>query len=317
MLTIFSTLKPRRVPFADNVQRNAISSWQALDAPCEILLLGSDEGTAEIAAEYGLRHEPDVPCHGDSPPLVGSLFARAQELARFDLMMYINSDIILLSDFIPTLSRIVELRKDCSKPFLIAGRRYDLQLKCRLNFQDPHWEASLRRENKEHRKLHQAYGIDYFIFKKGPWPGNIPGLVIGVEGYDNWLLYHARAMGMDLIDATAGITAIQQEYENRKRLDYKYKRYDSPIAVRQRALIEKPNLIFNLDDANLEYIRAGIRKKPFAISYIKRFILNSGPVLYPQYKLLFYIGRLFYRLQSRIEKILRAARIILKIRQSP
>ncbi len=112
MITIFSSLKPISVPFAENVQRNAIQSWLALDLPCEIILLGDDEGTAEIAAEYGIRHHPDIPYHENRLPLVGPLFARAQEIATFDLMMYINSDIILLSDFVSILYKIAECYKN-------------------------------------------------------------------------------------------------------------------------------------------------------------------------------------------------------------
>ncbi len=70
MLTIFTTLKLRNMTFSGNVQRNAIQSWMALDLPCQILLLGNDEGTAEIAAEYGLHHEPNIARIGDSPPLI-------------------------------------------------------------------------------------------------------------------------------------------------------------------------------------------------------------------------------------------------------
>ena len=300
MLTIFSTLKPRGMPFADNVQRNAISSWQALDAPCEILLLGSDEGTAEIAAEYSLRHEPDIPRHGDAPPLAGSLFARAQKLARFDLMMYINSDVILLSDFIPTLSRIVELRKGCSRPFLIAGCRHDLHLKQRLNFQDPRWEASLREKNEKCGKLHRTATIDYFIFKKGPYPGDMPEFTVGANWIDNWLLYRARAMGMDIIDATAGITAIQQEYENRGGQAYLFRRKTGPEAVRLNTLIE-PNSCFTLDNANLKYTHASILKKPITLFSMVLFLYREGPALYPQYKTLVYIGRLLQYLWSKIK----------------
>ena len=319
MLTIFSTLKPRGMPFADNVQRNAISSWQALDAPCEILLLGSDEGTAEIAAEYSLRHEPDIPRHGDAPPLAGSLFARAQKLARFDLMMYINSDVILLSDFIPTLSRIVELRKGCSRPFLIAGCRHDLHLKQRLNFQDLRWESSLREKNEKCGRLHSVSAIDYFIFKKGPYPGDMPEFTVGANWIDSWLLYRARAMGMDFIDATAGITAIQQEYENRKSQAYLFRRETGSEAVRQKSLVTL-HLLFTLNDANLVYSRAGILRKNLTASHIRRFILKSGPILYPQYKILFDIGRPFCRQYWRINQIRRVVRSILKIlkiRQAP
>src|SRR5215510_12506337 len=59
MLTIFATPKPFRSHIAV-IQRNAIRSWTLLRPACEIILMGNDEGTAEIAAEFGLRYVPDI-----------------------------------------------------------------------------------------------------------------------------------------------------------------------------------------------------------------------------------------------------------------
>ena len=59
MLTIFATPKPFRGHIAV-IQRNAIRSWTLLRPACEIILMGNDEGTAEIAAEFGVRHVPEI-----------------------------------------------------------------------------------------------------------------------------------------------------------------------------------------------------------------------------------------------------------------
>ena len=125
----------------------------ALNLPCEIILFGDDEGTAEIAAEYGIRHHPDIPTHENRLPLVGPLFAVAQETATFDLMMYINSDIILISDFVATLHKIVEYYKNRTRLFMAVGRRTDLKLTERLDFNDLSWETSLRAELKQRGRL--------------------------------------------------------------------------------------------------------------------------------------------------------------------
>ena len=286
MLTIFSTLKPLGVPHADNVQRNAIQSWMTLAAPCEILLLGDDEGTAEIAAEYGLRHEPNIArLNNSSPPLVSSIFARGQELASFDLVMYINSDIILLSDFIPTLESILEQRKNSSKPYLVVGRRHDLELKEQLDFQNPHWERRLRMDTKRRGKIHQDWGIDYFIFRKSDWLKEMPAFTIGVYRYDNWLLYRARSVGMDVIDATQGITAIQQEYENRKSHAYILRRRKGLMDQHQLSLLKDRRMIFGLNSANLRYTPSGLQRRPLHVRLRKVFLGNES-ILYPQYGIL-------------------------------
>ena len=204
--------------------------------PCEIILLGDDEGTAEIAAEYGIRHQPDVPYHENRLPLAGPLYARAQEIATFDLMMYINSDIILISDFVATLHKIVEYYKNRTRPFLAFGRRTDLKVTERLDFNDPSWETSLRAEVKQHGWPATPQLTDYFIFQKGSWPGKIPAFVLGMNYWDIYLMGSALARDMDVIDATEGITAIQQEYYDRKGNAFVFKRYQSPEEKRVRNL---------------------------------------------------------------------------------
>ena len=285
MLTIFTTLKPLSVPHADNVQRNAIQSWMALAAPCEILLLGDDEGTAEIAAEYGLRHEPHIArLNNNSPPLANSIFTRGQELASFDLVMYINSDILLFNDFIPTLESILEQKKNSSKPYLVIGQRLDLDLRERLDFQNPHWERLLRMEVKRHAKIRFYNGFDYFIFRKSDWLKEMPAFTVGAEHFDNWLVYRARSVGMDVINATQGITAIQQEYENRDSYAYTFNRKIGPIARRQLALVTDRRMIFGLDSANLIYTSSGLRRRPLHV-WIKALSRNES-IFYPQYGIL-------------------------------
>jgi len=310
MLTIFSTLKPLSVPYADNVQRNAIQSWMALAAPCEILLLGDDEGTAEIAAEYGLRHEPNIArSNNNSLPLVSSVFARGQELASFDLVMYINADIILLSDFIPTLESIVEQRKNSSKPYLVIGRRLDLDLRERLDFQNPLWEHLLQMDIKRHAKIRFWHGFDYFIFRKSNWLKEIPAFTIGTEHFDNWLLYRARSVGMDVIDATQGITPIQQEYENRDSYTYTFNRKMGPIARRQLALLTDPRMIFRRNNANLRYTPSGLRRRQLHV-WIGALSGNES-ILYPQYAVVL-------RIPNIIRKILlKMKNELLQIKREP
>ncbi len=292
MITIFSSLVPVSVPFANNVQRNAIQSWMALDLPCEIILLGDDEGTAEIAAEYGISHQPDVPCHENRLPLVGPLYARAQEIATFDLMMYINSDIILISDFVATLHKIVEYYKNRTRPFLAFGKRTDLNLTERLDFNDPSWETSLRAEVKQRGRPAAPQLMDYFIFKKGPWPGKIPAFVLGMNYWDTYLVGTALARDMDVIDATEGITAIQQEYYDRKDNAFVFKRHESPEEKRLRNLYRQGfyfiiDYKFSTDHANVKYTSNGIRKRPFKLYDIKLFISIHGPAKYPQLRPIF------------------------------
>ena len=266
----------------------------ALDLSCEIILLGDDEGTAEIAAEYGIRHHPDIPYHENRLPLAGPLYARAQETATSDLMMYINSDIILLNDFVSTLHKIVEYYKNRTRPFLAVGRRTDLDLTERLDFNDPGWETSLRAELKQRGQLSSPQLMDYFIFKKGPWPGKIPAFTLGANYYDTYLVGTAFTMGMDVIDTTEGITAIQQEHVNNMSKAYVFKRFRSPEAKRLKNLYSRGfyfimDYKLGTDHANLKYTSNGIRKRPFKLYHIILFISIHGPAKYPQWRPVFKI----------------------------
>ena len=85
MLTIFTIPKAFQ-GHAGVIQTNAIQSWLKLRPECEIILLGDDEGTAEVAAKFGVRHIPKVERNEYGTPLVSSIFSLAQDIAKYQLM---------------------------------------------------------------------------------------------------------------------------------------------------------------------------------------------------------------------------------------
>ena len=55
-ITIFAT--PKKFDgHIGVIQRNAITSWTHIQPKPEVILFGTEPGTAELAAELGLRHE--------------------------------------------------------------------------------------------------------------------------------------------------------------------------------------------------------------------------------------------------------------------
>jgi len=76
MLTIFSVPKPFHGRIGV-IQTNAIRSWVLLRPACEVILFGNEEGTAEIASRFGIRHIPDVERNEYGTPLVSSVFSTA------------------------------------------------------------------------------------------------------------------------------------------------------------------------------------------------------------------------------------------------
>lgn len=204
MLTIFTIPKP----FSGHIrtiQINAIGSWLMLRLKCEVILLSNEEGTAEIASMFGIQHKPDIECNEYGTPLVSSVFNIAQDTAKYQLMCYVNSDIILMSDFLQAIQRLDR------HLFLLVGQRWDLELNELVKFDDDKWESRLRKQVANKGKLHPKGGIDYFVFPRGLYK-NIPPFAIGRTGWDNWLVYKARSLSVPLIDATKAITAIHQNH---------------------------------------------------------------------------------------------------------
>ena len=60
MFTIFAVPKPFQGHIG-LIQENAIRSWVALDADHEVILLGDEDGTAEVSRRLGVRPRAEHP----------------------------------------------------------------------------------------------------------------------------------------------------------------------------------------------------------------------------------------------------------------
>ena len=206
MLTLFSCPKPFRGPF-NTIQRNAIQSWRRLGPEVEVILMGDDEGTSEVAREFSIQHIPDVARNDLGTPLINSLFEKAQEEARYDRMCYVNADIILMSNFIQAIKRVVvEMPQS-----LMVGRRWNLDLKEPVDF-NANWEEWLLTEVAHRGKLYYHFAIDYFVYPKGIW-GEIPPFAIGRPGWDIWMLYRAHGLNIPMVDLTKMVSVVHQNHD--------------------------------------------------------------------------------------------------------
>lgn len=204
MLTIFAIPKPFR-GHNKIIQRNAIKSWMKLRYGSEIILFGDDDGVAEMAHELGIKHIPFIEKNEFGTPLLSSAFSSAQELAKNDLLMYANSDVIFIQDLIGLISRI-------DKPlFLLCGRRWDLDIKEEIDFEDDKWADELCKRVKKDGKPHGLSGLDYFIFPRNLV--NMPAFAVGRPGWDSWLIYDMRSRKIPVINATEVITVIHQNHD--------------------------------------------------------------------------------------------------------
>ena len=208
MLTLFTTPKPFTGHIAV-IQRNALRSWQCLHPGVEVLLLGDDPGAAEICRELGIRHIPEVRRNRHGTKYLASIFDQAQELATHDVLCYVNCDILLMSDFRRAIEFVVQRHKD----FLLAGRRWDVDIRVPLDFQRQGWEEAVRYLAFQTNRQRPAQWIDYFVFSKGLYYRKIPEFVIGRPGWDNWLLWFALSARVPVVDLSPEVCAVHQNHD--------------------------------------------------------------------------------------------------------
>jgi len=190
------------------IQRNAILSWTHLQPTPEIFLFGTDAGTAEIAAELGLRHQPSVRQNELGTPLVSDVFQQAREMANSEILAYVNADLLLLNDFPTAIQKTF-----CSLPgeFLIIGRRIDLEITELLDFDSPHWREQLLEQKDAHGQLAPKVCKDYFVFPKHLFQ-ELPDFAVGRANWDNWMVYHAHQTKTPVVDATRVATVLHQNH---------------------------------------------------------------------------------------------------------
>ena len=136
MMTIFTSPKDFKGHFAV-IQENAIASWCKLQPKPQVILLGNGYKVAQIAKNYHALHVPDIAVNEFGTPLLPDVFKKAYKEARFNILAYINCDIILTEDFTLAIKKIKLPR------FFLTGRRWNLDLKSKLEFKNG-WQEKLK-----------------------------------------------------------------------------------------------------------------------------------------------------------------------------
>lgn len=277
MITFFTCPKPF-IGSAKIIQRNAVKSWKKSFPFAEIMLFGKEAGMEEAAKEFGANCV-DVKKNEYGRPFLDDAFNTVQRLAKNNILIYANCDIILTKDILETVKKI-------NFPlYLLTGRRYDLEVKEEINFENQSWEKELREKIAEQGKLHGYSGMDYFIFPKN-FSHNLLSFPVGIVGWDNWLVYNTKKQGIPVIDATEMILAVHQNH------DY----FISPFANEKKGRVEGPEMersiklaggfsnMMSIRESDWILTKKGLKKSPLSRRFLylfrvflglKRKILNS------------------------------------------
>ncbi len=304
MLTLFTCPKPFKGHISV-IQRNAVKSWTLL-RPCpEIILFGDEEGTQEVCREFSVRNVPEIARNEFGTPLLDDIFEKAQRLAAFDGMCYVNADIMLMGDFLEAIQRV---RQSLDR-FLMFGSRWDIDVDGPWDFDLPDWQQRLREFTIRSRPPGPLWGLaDYFVFPKGVWE-KIPPFAIGRTAWDNWLIYGARARRLAVVDASESVIAVHQKH------DYRHQSHSPESFAKSLMSAEtKRNQVisggreyndFGVYDATHILTPTGL-KRALGLKYFLR-ALDAAPVLYPALVFLRWLTR-FRRLAGRAwAKVFRSA----------
>jgi hypothetical protein len=274
MITIFSTPRPFKGPF-DRIQRNAIKSWMKVCPDCKIILFEDEEKTtAKIAEEIGVTCVTDVVSDEFGTPLLNHAFNKVKELSSSKVIVQINTDIILTDSFLKAINRALSLMND--KPFFMSGKRWDLGVTEKIDFDDINWQINIINNAKKNGKLHGFSGMDYWVLPANA-PFEIPPFIVGRPGMDSWLVYKSRFVKMPVIDSTNVIDIVHQNH------DYPQKKKDFFEIEKKRNISLAGGQINMMTLREADYIltEKGLEKPKFpraifsklALFYPWRFIL--------------------------------------------
>ena len=226
MLTLFACPKPFDDPLIRTIQENAISSWTSIQPRPNILVFGDEEGVEAVCHRYGAVHVPGVARNDCGTPFLNWIFDRAQVLSPHRWLCYINSDIIISRQLLDVIAAADKLHH----PTLIVGSRTALDLSDPMDFlQLASWQRLT--ELCDLNGSLRSHATEYFCFSRGLFD-DMPSFAVGRPGFDNWLIWRAKARGAAVIDATPHVLAVHQNHRSRKDTALLYRRAESRENIR-------------------------------------------------------------------------------------
>lgn len=191
----------------DVTQRNAIRTWKSVAD--DVLIFGDDPGVEDTAIEFGCKAFPEVSKNDYGTPLLSSVFKRVQEYRNNEVLVYVNSDIMLGESFKSGLN-FMAFNASSPEKWMMVGKRLDINYNRQLDFKlpmDKETEVNLTAVST----LHGPSGIDYFCFPS-TCTIEMPDLAVGRPTWDNWLLAEMRRQKIPVIDGTEVMNVFHQNH---------------------------------------------------------------------------------------------------------
>ena len=241
--TIFTIPKSFRDKPTAVHQCNAIQSWQRIESQPEILLCGDDPGVAEATQRLGIGHLSGIECNTHGTPLLHDAFAKAQQVAQYSVLAYVNADIILMPDFGDYVQAVVQQYEQ----FLMLGRRWNLEVASAIDFDQADWPVQLSGSLRKYGIFSGIGALDYFVFPK-PLFTKLPPFAVGRAGWDNWMVGEALSQSYPVVNASQAVTAIHQNHDYSHLSGHRLEAFHGVEAKQNRAFL-KEHLAGNTADA--------------------------------------------------------------------
>lgn len=189
-------------------QENSVQSWKLLPGiEKTIIVCGNDAGVAELCGKYDIINDITTETKFGIP-LVSSMMKTAYKYGSDrDIYIWINADIILLSDFVDLIKNFIQQYPNYHQlKYGMTSRRYNWDNPSSIDYTDNQWEQNLL-GMMTNMKLEAPTAMDIFIHGYKAFD-DMPDFAIARFGHDTWML-NKMVTSFDLaINATDSIKII-------------------------------------------------------------------------------------------------------------
>ena len=252
-MILFSSPKPFR-PDTEAVQRSAIRSWRAAFPEAKIFLFGRGKALAETCREEEVALGGALEDGPQGGEIITSMFRQVSDRFSGQAILYLNSDIFLK----PTAQESLQPILERPGPWIASTRRW-----CLPRFEGgvlggSQWDSFWEKSSLQGR-YGEACALDLFLMRDFPLE-KMPPFLIGHQGWDNWLLFHARMRDLPVIDLSPVLQAVHCDHDyayasQNTRID----RRDGPLEEYNMGLLGKDSHRFHLGHATHELSEEGLR----------------------------------------------------------
>jgi hypothetical protein len=249
-ISLITTLKPFK-GLARIHQINSLQSWAKFIEGAEIIVVGESEGFETILSEFkfNIKWVKEVKTSYSGAPYLDDMIKKGLENARYDFVCIINADTILLSDFVHSISKLINIYDD---NFLLTSRSFPLNINTIIDFDQPEVEACLKykaRKRYIHRDITSLPTDFYFFHREFLSNAKIPPFIYGRGVFVRWYIYHAHCKRIPIIDATPVITAIHQTHSFDYIKDHDVQEELQKVQDPYKALMKGKEFRWNLEIA--------------------------------------------------------------------